>query len=106
VCIEAGQVDDVIPANECNSDPHIQPLPFTHLEPKRFEDLVRQLVYDFRPWRRLEATGRSGSDDGFDARALDVSLRRRDSTIPQTKSDSMHLTGRCRFGGGESLKSL
>jgi hypothetical protein len=48
------------------------PLPFTDLEPKRFEDLVRQLVYDFRPWRRLEATGRSGSDDGFDARALEI----------------------------------
>jgi hypothetical protein len=30
------------------------PLPFTDLEPKRFEDLVRQLVYDFRPWRRLD----------------------------------------------------
>ena len=40
------------------------PLPFTELEPKRFEDLVRQLVYDFRPWRRLEATGRSGSSTG------------------------------------------
>jgi len=50
----------------------INPLPFTDLEPKRFEDLVRQLVYDFRPWRRLEATGRSGSDDGFDARALEI----------------------------------
>lgn len=33
---------------------------------------MRQLVYDFRPWRRLEATGRSGSDDGFDARALEI----------------------------------
>jgi hypothetical protein len=48
------------------------PLPFTDLEPKRFEDLVRQLVYDFRLWRRLEATGRSGSDDGFDARGLEI----------------------------------
>jgi hypothetical protein len=50
----------------------LNPLPFTDLEPKRFEDLVRQLVYDFRPWRRLEATGRSGSDDGFDARGLEI----------------------------------
>jgi hypothetical protein len=48
------------------------PLPFTDLEPKRFEDLVRQLIYDFRSWRRLEATGRSGSDDGFDARAFEI----------------------------------
>jgi hypothetical protein len=50
----------------------LNPLPFNDLEPKRFEDLVRQLVYDFRPWRRLEATGRAGSDDGFDARGLEV----------------------------------
>lgn len=50
----------------------MNPLPFNDLEPKRFEDLVRQLAYDFRPWRRLEATGRSGSDDGFDARALEI----------------------------------
>ena len=48
------------------------PLPFQDLEPKRFEDLVRQLVYDFKPWRRLEATGRSGSDDGFDARGFEI----------------------------------
>jgi len=48
------------------------PLPFQDLEPRRFEDLIRQLVYDFRPWRRLEATGRAGSDDGFDARGMEV----------------------------------
>ncbi len=50
----------------------LNPLPFEHLEPKRFEDLVRQLIYDFRPWRRLEATGRSGGDEGFDARAIEA----------------------------------
>jgi hypothetical protein len=50
----------------------LNPLPFQDLEPKRFEDLVRQLAYDFRPWRRLEATGRSGGDEGFDARGLEV----------------------------------
>jgi hypothetical protein len=32
---------------------------------------VRQLAYDFRPWRQLEATGRSGGDDGFDARGYE-----------------------------------
>lgn len=46
----------------------INPLHFEDLEPHRFEDLIRQLIYDFRPWSYLEATGRSGSDDGFDAR--------------------------------------
>ncbi|RWP30586.1 hypothetical protein [Mesorhizobium sp.] len=50
----------------------INPLQFDALEPKRFEDLVRQLLYDFRQWRQLEPTGRMGSDDGFDARGWEV----------------------------------
>ncbi|RTE92937.1 restriction endonuclease [Bradyrhizobium sp. LVM 105] len=50
----------------------LNPLPFNDLEPRRFEDLVRQLVYDFRPWLRLEATGRAGSDDGFDIRGIEL----------------------------------
>lgn len=49
----------------------LNPLHFEDLEPKRFEDLIRQLIYDFKNWRRLEATGRSGSDDGFDARGYE-----------------------------------
>lgn len=48
------------------------PLHFEDLEPRRFEDLVRQLAYDFRQWRMLEATGRAGSDDGFDARGFEI----------------------------------
>lgn len=44
----------------------VNPLHFEDLEPHRFEDLVRQLVYDFRPWHLLEATGRTGSDEGID----------------------------------------
>jgi len=47
------------------------PLHLEDLEPHRFEDLVRQLAYDFRDWERLEATGRAGSDDGFDARGIE-----------------------------------
>ena len=47
------------------------PLHFEDLEPHRFEDLVRRLIYDFRPWRELQATGRTGSDDGFDARGFE-----------------------------------
>jgi hypothetical protein len=50
----------------------INPLHFEDLEPYRFEDLVRQLIYDFKPWHTLEATGRSGSDDGFDVRGLEL----------------------------------
>lgn len=48
------------------------PLHLEDLEPRRFEDLIRQLAYDFRPWRMLEATGRAGSDDGFDARGFEM----------------------------------
>jgi hypothetical protein len=49
----------------------LNPLPFHDLDPRRFEDLIRQLAYDFRPWLRLEATGRAGSDDGFDVRGIE-----------------------------------
>ncbi|MFA6187611.1 MAG: restriction endonuclease [Phycisphaerae bacterium] len=47
----------------------VNPLHFEDLEPHRFEDLVRQLIYDFKDWQSIEATGRAGSDDGFDIRA-------------------------------------
>lgn len=58
------------------------PLHLEDLEPHRFEDLVRQLLYDFRRWHSLEATGRQGSDDGFDARAIEL-----DVDAPQSDSD-------------------
>lgn len=45
------------------------PIHFEDLEPHRFESLVRQLIYDFRDWQSIEATGAAGTDDGFDARA-------------------------------------
>jgi hypothetical protein len=47
----------------------LNPLHFEALEPHRFEDLVRQLIYDFKDWQSIEATGQGGSDDGFDIRA-------------------------------------
>lgn len=47
----------------------LNPLHFEDLEPHRFEDLIRQLVYDYRPWSSIEATGRGGADDGIDIRA-------------------------------------
>lgn len=50
----------------------LNPLPFNDLEPHRFEDLVRQLAYDFRTWRSLEPTGRLGADDGYDARGFEI----------------------------------
>jgi hypothetical protein len=56
----------------------IGPLHFEDLEPHRFEDLVRQLAYDFRTWKHLEATGRSGGDDGFDARGTERVIEAQD----------------------------
>jgi len=47
----------------------INPLHFEDLEPHRFEDLVRRLLYSFRDWSNIEPTGRGGSDEGFDVRA-------------------------------------
>lgn len=47
----------------------INPLHFEDLDPRRFEDLIRQLIYDFKLWAEIEATGRSGSEKGFDVRA-------------------------------------
>jgi hypothetical protein len=50
----------------------LNPLPFNDLEPHRFEDMVRQLAYDFRPWKKLEAIGRSGDDEGIDIRGIET----------------------------------
>lgn len=49
----------------------LNPLHFEDLEPHRFEDLIRQLVYTYRPWRYLEATGRLGRDEGIDIRGVE-----------------------------------
>lgn len=50
----------------------LNPLHFEDLEPHRFEDLVRQLAYQFRTWRTIEATGRPGADEGIDIRAAEI----------------------------------
>jgi Restriction endonuclease len=50
------------------------PIHFEDLDPHRFEDLIRELIYDFRDWRSIEATGTAGSDDGFDIRAFEKML--------------------------------
>lgn len=52
----------------------INPLHFEDLEPHRFEDLVRQVLHNFRDWHSLEATGRSGADDGIDIRGFEPML--------------------------------
>lgn len=66
--------------------PHVTrtvgPIHFEDLDPHRFEDLVRQLTYDFRIWKSIESTGRGGADDGFDVRAYEE-LR----TLPSALED-------------------
>ena len=51
------------------------PVRLADLEPHRFEDLVRNLAYDFRSWTSIEAVGRSGDDGGFDVRAWETENR-------------------------------
>jgi len=48
---------------------------FEDLEPHRFEDLIRELIYDYKSWQSIEATGRGGSDDGFDIRAFEKNYK-------------------------------
>ena len=61
----------------------IGPLHFEDLDPHRFEDLVRELIYDYKDWQTIEATGRSGNDSGFDVRAYEKTDK-----ILQAESDS------------------
>lgn len=49
----------------------LNPIHFEDLEPHRFEDLVRQIIYDFRSWDKIEATGRLGGDKGVDILAIE-----------------------------------
>ena len=62
------------------------PLHFEDLEPHRFEDLVRQLIYDFRTWKSLEGLGRSGSDEGFDVRGVQI-IESLDSDDPDREDE-------------------
>jgi hypothetical protein len=61
------------------------PLHFEDLDPHRFEDLVRELIYDFKDWQSIEGTGRGGADDGFDIRAYE---RTTDSNREPEESES------------------
>jgi hypothetical protein len=74
------------------------PLHYEDLEPHRFEDLVRSLLYDFRHWRQIEATGRAGADEGFDARAWEIvsdgeeiATNDDDETIESVSTDRLWL---------------
>jgi len=72
--------------------PHVTrtlgPIHFEDLDPHRFEDLVRQLIYDFKQWQSIESTGRGGADDGFDVRAYEV---RQTPAIPDDEEEENEL---------------
>jgi hypothetical protein len=67
------------------------PIHFEDLDPHRFEDLVRELIYDFRDWQSIEATGRSGDDAGFDIRAFE-----KQPSLPPTDADDEEETADTR----------
>ena len=57
-------------------------LHFEDLDPYRFEDLVRQLIHNFRRWTQIEALGRSGADEGIDIRAVEAYLNLAEGSEP------------------------
>ncbi len=71
--------------------PHITrtfgPIHFEDLDPHRFEDLVRELIYDFKDWQTIDATGRGGADDGFDTRAYEKSTTNFNYNIEEDNED-------------------
>lgn len=58
----------------------INQIHFEDLEPHRFEDLIRQLIYNFKNWASLEATGKLGSDDGIDIRGYEKIFTNQEET--------------------------
>jgi len=66
----------------------LNPLHFEDLEPHRFEDLVRQLIYDFRHWQSIEATGRLGADEGIDVRAFEVADAEPDAAAQEESEEA------------------
>ncbi len=74
------------------------PIHFEDLDPHRFEDLIRQLAYDFRQWQSIESTGRGGADDGFDIRAYEA------LPVPAAMTEDEGEQGRgTSSNGGQSM---
>ncbi len=69
------------------------PIHFEDLDPHRFEDLVRELIYDYKDWQSIEATGRSGSDDGFDIRGYE----KVSNYYSEVEDDDLNLTSSISF---------
>ncbi|MBT2620745.1 restriction endonuclease [Chryseobacterium sp. ISL-6] len=72
----------------------INPIHFEDLEPHRFEDLIRQLMYDFKDWKSIEATGKLGSDDGIDILAIENNFEEADNYDDDNYDDKFILKER------------
>ncbi|QNA42679.1 PDDEXK family nuclease [Lacibacter sediminis] len=68
------------------------PIHFEDLEPHRFEDLVRELIYDYKDWQSIEATGRAGSDEGFDIRAYERVFQNYNDSESESEQDETPST--------------
>ena len=84
----------------------INPLQFEALEPHRFEDLVRRLLYGFREWVDIEPTGRLGGDDGFDVRAWERVTDNVTNTGEDGEAGERTVEGRLWQVQGKREKSL
>jgi len=69
----------------------LNPIHFEDLEPHRFEDLIRQLIYDYRDWTSLEATGRGARTTASTSGPSSASARTpRRRTRSARKATSLH----------------
>jgi hypothetical protein len=82
------------------------PIHFDDLDPHRFEDLVRELIYDFRDWQTIEATGRAGGDDGFDIRAFEKVIRAAPREDDESEDDIHPMDGRRWMIQGKREKTI
>lgn len=67
-------------------------LHFEDLAPQRFEDLVRDLIYDFKDWKDIQAVGRAGNDSGNDIIAYEK-LETRSSEINDSNDEEQTFLG-------------
>lgn len=82
------------------------PIHFDDLDPHRFEDLVRELIYDFRDWQTIEATGRAGGDDGFDIRAFEKVIRTAAPPDDESEDDIHPMDGQRWMIQGKREKTI
>lgn len=74
----------------------INPLHFEDLDPHRFEDLVRQIIYDFKDWKSIEATGRMGADDGIDILAVETKVVSTDEIKKEFRVEELTWIIQCK----------